>query len=203
MAGMWHVGSTHCADSMPKMHSLQCALHAKCFKAASRALPRATRPWHNAMGQLHGSHMMQRPLPQLRRGSMLCAAPQQSESSSKSPQAARNLLSSPYDAEIWSLLFPALLAVCLDPAMMVIDTGESNSDAHIDPAQASQHLNIPAHPFCAAAVWLCKDPCVVLCQMWCWLTACPAAACLACAHSVDNVIAACTASHLSLLLLPT
>ena len=74
---------------------------------------------------------------------MLCASPQQSESSSKSPQAARNLLSSPYDAEIWSLLFPALLAVCLDPAMMVIDTGESKVLHNMVLPEVAAHIKIP------------------------------------------------------------
>lgn len=42
----------------------------------------------------------------------------------------QQLLSSPYDAEIFAILIPALLATLLDPVMVLIDTGKRTACIH-------------------------------------------------------------------------
>ena len=56
-----------------------------------------------------------------RRDDTAYAADQQTDIKSR----LQHLLSSPYDAEIFAILFPALLAILLDPVMILIDTGNS------------------------------------------------------------------------------
>lgn len=55
-----------------------------------------------------------------RRDDTVCLAEQPADLRSRLQQ----FISSPYDAEIFAILFPALLAILLDPVMILIDTGK-------------------------------------------------------------------------------
>lgn len=58
-----------------------------------------------------------------RRIPMAPAAIEMEKSAAADGASASSLLSSPLDADIYSLLVPAIVAVFLDPAMALIDTG--------------------------------------------------------------------------------
>ena len=67
----------------------------------------------------------------------------------------QHLFNSPYDTEIFAVLVPALLAILLDPVMVLIDTGEQGCPAwHLQ-----SHVLLAKHPECIA--------CELLLAGWC------------------------------------
>ena len=57
----------------------------------------------------------------------------------------QHILNSPYDTEIFAVLVPALLAILLDPVMVLIDTGNDSSPDQHRHCAVDPHLTLQCH----------------------------------------------------------